>query len=124
LPLLETFNPAIGETLVRMAAQSNEDNAYWQAETKALVDKLAEGITLNFHPLLTLPPALRRRVLRQWLARAQGGLQRISTVHLLALDNLMMKGEGETYVELPEKRRVFRRGKTLKLQPTHKGSRT
>ena len=119
LPLLENFNPAIGQTLIRMATQISEDDEYLQSETDKLVNELADGLVLNFKPLLVLPPALRRRVLRQWLRRARGDLRRIGTAHLLALDDLMMRGEGGGYVELPGSWNVCRSGKTLKLQPIH-----
>ncbi len=117
LPLLENFNPAIGQTLIRLATQISEDDKYLQSETDKLVNELANGAILNFKPLLILPSALRRRVLRQWLRHGRGDLRRIGTAHLLALDHLMMKGEGGSYVELPGNWNVWRIGKTLKLQP-------
>ena len=117
LPLLQTFNGEIGQALLRTAAQMSEDDEYLQGEARKLVDELAEEASLNFKPLLKLHPALRRRVLRQWLARARGDLRRIGATHLLALDNLMMKGEGGSYVELPHRGKVYRQGTALKLQP-------
>lgn len=117
LPLLETFNPAIRQVLLRVATQSSEDEDYLHAEAYKLLHQLADGASLKFKPLLAIPPAIRRRVLRQWLRQLRGDLQRIGTSHLVALDNLMMKGEGGSYIELPGNRKVYREGQTLKLQP-------
>lgn len=120
LPLLETFNPAIGQTLLRMAMQISEDDECLQAEAGRFLNRLAEGSSLNFKPLRELPPALRRRVLRQWLLQTRGDLRRISTSHLFALDHLMTQGEGGSYVELPDNWIVSRQEGNLKLQPRHK----
>ncbi|HEX4949904.1 MAG TPA: tRNA lysidine(34) synthetase TilS [Blastocatellia bacterium] len=119
LPLLQSFNPDFTRTLLRTASQLHEDDAYLQAEAAGWVDELVEDQTLNFKPLLGLAAALRRRILRLWIERTRGDLRRISTAHLIALDGLILHGEGGRYIELPGGWRVFRRGTqlNLKLQP-------
>jgi tRNA(Ile)-lysidine synthase len=117
LPLLKTFNPNVSATLLRTAAQLSEDDEYLQAEAAQWADELVEERRLNFKPLLGLSAALRRRVLRLWLEKTRGDLRRISTAHLMALDDLMMKGEGGSYIELPGGWRVARCRQQLKLQP-------
>ncbi len=118
LPLLQTFNPDFGATLIRTAFQLSEDDEYLQAETARLVEELAEDRSLNFEPLRKFHVAVRRRVLRHWIAQTRGDLRRIGTVHLMAVDNLMLRGEGGRYVELPGGWRVYRCRAQLKLQPT------
>lgn len=118
LPLLQTYNPDFGSVLVRTAAQLNEDDEYLQSEASRLVEELIEDQSLNFRPLLEFPAALRRRVLRLWLAKIRGNLRRISATHINALDNLIIKGEGGRFVELPEGGQVYRRRAQLKLQPS------
>jgi tRNA(Ile)-lysidine synthase len=117
LPLLETFNPAIHATLVRVAAQISEDDDFLQAEAARWAEGLTEAGALNFQPLLKLHPALRRRVLRHWVQNQRGDLRRISTAHLLSVDNLICQGDGGSYVELPGGWQVERRRNQLKLQP-------
>lgn len=123
LPLLATYNPAIEATLLRFAAQCSEDDEQLQAEARKWVQTLADGSSLKFKPLLELSPAVRRRVLRQWLQGARGDLRRISTAHLQSLDDLTTRGEGGSYVELPGQQRVYRLGPTLKLQPAPESAR-
>ena len=117
LPLLQSFNPDFSTALLRTAAQLRADDEYLQIEAARWVDELAEGQTLNCKPLLSLSVALCGRVLRLWLARARGDLRRINTAHLTALDNLLRRGEGGSYVELPGGWRVVRSRHQLKLQP-------
>ena len=117
LPLLQTFNPDFGATLMRTASQIHEDNEYLEAEAARMVEEWAEGTALNLQPLRQMHVALRRRILRQWLAQTRGDLRRIGTVHLTAMDELMVRGEGGRYVELPGGWRVYRLRNQLKLQP-------
>lgn len=120
LPLLQTFNPDFGPTLLRTAFQLNEDDEHLQAEAARWVEELAEDLSLHFPPLRKLHVALRRRVLRHWIARTRGDLRRIGMVHVTAVDHLMLQGEGGRYVELPGGWRVYRRRAQLKLQPVTK----
>lgn len=116
VPLLQTFNPNFSGALVRTASQLSEDEAYLQIEAARLVNELVKEQLLNFKPLLGLPVALRRRVLRLWLEQSRGDLRRIGTAHLIALDDLIMRGEGGRYVELPGRWRVYRYRAQLNLQ--------
>jgi len=116
VPLLQTFNPNFSEALVRTASQLSEDDAYLQIEAAQLVNEVVKEQLLNFKPLLSLPVALRRRVLRLWLEQSRGDLRRIGTAHLIALDDLLTRGEGGHYVELPGHWRVYRYRAHLKLQ--------
>ena len=117
LPLLQTFNSGFGATLIRTAFQLSEDNEYMQSEAARWVEELAEDRSLNFQPLRKLQVAVRRRVLRHWITQTRGDLRRIGMVHLMAVDNLMLRGEGGRYVELPGGWRVYRCLAQLKLQP-------
>ncbi len=117
LPLLQTLNPDFGSTLIRTAFQLNEDDEHLQSEAARWVEELAEDGALNFKRLSKLHAAVRRRVVRLWIAQTRGDLRRISTVHLTAIDNLIIRGESGRYVELPGGWRVYRRRDQLKLQP-------
>ncbi len=117
LPLLQTFNPDFGATLIRTAFQLQEDDEYLQLEAARWVEELTEDQALNFQPLRQLHAALRRRVLRYWIAQTRGDLRRIGAAHLVAVDNLILQGEGGRYVELPGGWRVYRWRAQLKLQP-------
>ncbi len=120
LPLLQTFNPNFGATLIRTAFQLNEDDEHLQFEAARWVNELSEDQALNFAPLRTLHGALRRRILLHWLRRTRGAVKRLGTVHLIAIEHLILQGEGSRYVELPGNWRIYRCGMRLKLQPVAK----
>jgi tRNA(Ile)-lysidine synthase len=112
LPLLREFNPRIDETLLRFAERVNEDDDCLQQRAAALLLAAGQAIddsSLALRAITDLHPALRRRVLRQWLRDARGHLRRIDAAHLLALDHLATDSENERYVELPGGHQVWRR---------------
>ena len=91
LPLLETFNPRAAEALARAAALLREDSAALDELAAALleearagaVESVREGTSeqsacpLKVDALKRAAPALRRRALRLWLARARRALRRL-----------------------------------------------
>jgi tRNA(Ile)-lysidine synthase len=135
LPLLETFNPRAVESLARAASLLREDSAALESlaaelleEANAKVSDEAGGAwPLRVEALAAARPALRRRALRQWLARGRGGLRRIELAHLVAVERLLEGARGGRVAELPgggrvERRRgllVFHRKKGLKKADTN-----
>jgi tRNA(Ile)-lysidine synthase len=135
LPLMKTFNSRIVEALSRTADLLNEDAAALAEEAKRLLE-LAQAETpknnetapprLSVSVLLQKPAAVRRRALREWIARGRGDLNRIEMVHLLAVDKLLSEGRGGRIAELPDGMTVTRnrgllelsRKKVLKTRPS------
>jgi tRNA(Ile)-lysidine synthase len=120
LPLLQTLNPDFGATLIRTAYQLNEDDTHLQSEAVRWIQELSEGAALNFKPLCQLHAAVRRRVVRLWIAQTRGDLRRIGASHLMAIDHLITQGTGNRFVELPSGWRVYRLRDQLKMQPLSK----
>ena len=119
MPLLETFNPRAAEALARAASLLREDSAALDAQAAALLEEArSEDETLSVEALAAAQPAVRRRALRLWLARARGDLRRLSHANLLAVERLTRGTRGGRVAELPggssvERRRnllMFRRG--------------
>jgi tRNA(Ile)-lysidine synthase len=71
LPYIEEhFNPRIKETLARTANILSEENAFLaQLADSALKDALTKDNALRIDSLQALPPALLRRVLRNWIVQ-------------------------------------------------------
>ncbi|MER3429314.1 MAG: tRNA lysidine(34) synthetase TilS [Pyrinomonas sp.] len=113
IPLLETFNPRVVETLARTADLLREDNEVLAAEaTNLLARATASGdgaSPLNVATLAAAPTALRRRALRLWIKRQRGDLRRIESVHIAAVDLLLEGERGGRVVELPGASIVERR---------------
>jgi tRNA(Ile)-lysidine synthase len=126
LPLMQSFNNRIVEAISRTAAQLREDGAVLVSDSDALLQQATiagkDGADETKTPVLDVkvlanePPALRRRALRQWLARARGSTRRLEMVHLLAVEKLLEGGAGGKTVELPGGGRVRRSRNRLEFQ--------
>jgi tRNA(Ile)-lysidine synthase len=135
LPLLETFNPRAVEALARTAELLGEDASALEAEAARLLedaradapleeDAGADGAwLLRVESLAAAPRAVRRRALRQWIARGRGGLRRVELVHVLAVEKLLEGTRGGRVAELPGGCRVERRRGWLRFRGAAEGAR-
>jgi tRNA(Ile)-lysidine synthase len=115
LPLLHSFNPRFGETLVRTAAALSEDDDYLQHQALELLRQIRKGPRLRHALLRATHPALAKRVLRTWLQHECNTTGRADAVHLEALLALAVRGQGGSVIELPHGWRVKREGAWLYL---------
>jgi len=135
LPLLETFNPRVAETLARTAGLLRADAEALEAQAAKLLAKacrLSKEVTqaadeeggaalpdenaairqtsaLSVEVLHGAEVAIRRRALRQWLAAGRGNLRRVEFVHVVAVEKLLTEGRGGRVVQLPGGSMVERR---------------
>ena len=126
LPLMQSFNNRIVEAISRTAAQLREDRAVLTSDSGDLLERasLSAGAdedesalpALNVKLLAGEPPALRRRALREWIAKGRGGTRRLEMVHLLAVEKLLEGNAGGRTVELPGGGRVKRSRNRLEFE--------
>lgn len=119
LPLLETFNPRVVEALARTAELLSDDARALERAATELLDEARErnlpevgnreAWPLRIDVLAAAPAALRRRALRQWIARGRGGLRRVEMAHILAVEKLLQGSRGGRVAELPDGSQVERR---------------
>jgi tRNA(Ile)-lysidine synthase len=114
LPLMRTFNGRVVEALARTAQLLREDaSALEMAATELLnaasVDGAQAVSPLRVDVLRCAPVALRRRALRQWIARGRGDLRRLEMAHLVAVERLLKGERGGRRIELPGGARVSRK---------------
>lgn len=99
LPVLEAeLGPGIAEALARTAELAREDADLLDAQA-ADADPGTGTDTLACGVLAELPPALRRRVLRRWLARH--GVRDLSRQHVAAVEELVVSWHGQRGVDVP-----------------------
>jgi tRNA(Ile)-lysidine synthase len=124
LPLMKTFNSRIVEALSRTADLLNEDAAALAEDAKRLLElAMPESPEnnetapprLSVSVLLQKPAAVRRRTIREWIARGRGDLNRIEMVHLLAVEKLLSEGRGGRIAELPGGMTITRKRGMLEL---------
>jgi tRNA(Ile)-lysidine synthase len=101
LPLLKTFNPKIVEQLAQTALFLGEDAEELNLAAKKLLETAATDSALDTKVLKKTSAAQRRRAIRLWIKKARGSLQKLEAKHLIAIDNLLMRGEGNSFLELP-----------------------
>jgi tRNA(Ile)-lysidine synthase len=123
LPLMQSFNNRIVETLSRTAMLLGEDasalsdaaNRLIESATGATEENETRSTSLNVDTLLRAPAAVRRRVIREWILRGRGDLKRLEMVHLLAVEKLLVGDKGGRVAELPGGMTVTRRRGILEL---------
>jgi len=115
LPLLEdTLGGGVAEALARTAAQLREDDEALTAWADRVRVEAAEGPELRASVLACVPAAVRRRVLRDWLAAA--GAPAPTDAHLRAADALVAEWRGQGGPRLPGGLDLVRRDGRLAVQ--------
>ncbi|HLE61942.1 MAG TPA: tRNA lysidine(34) synthetase TilS, partial [Pyrinomonadaceae bacterium] len=124
LPLMQSFNNRIVETLFRTASLLREDSTTLAGDAAQLLERATERMelkgetnhpTLNVNVLAKAPAALRRRALRQWLSEGRGHLRRVEHVHLVGVERLLEGNRGGRVAELPDGTKVRRSRGHLEL---------
>ena len=122
LPLMQTFNNRIVETLSRTANLLSEDASALANQANQLIESAAESNknetgapVLDVKVLAAAPAAVRRRALREWILRARGNLRRLETVHLVAVEKLLEGDRGGRVAELPGGMTITRKAGKLEL---------
>jgi tRNA(Ile)-lysidine synthase len=127
LPLLESFNPRVVESLARTAELLREDTAVLNAAAEELLKAASEDVkkgenVASVHPSLSVnilacaPSSLRRRTLRLWIKRGRGDLRRLELAHLAGVEKLLEGERGGRVAELPGGSFVERRRGRLLLK--------
>ena len=83
IPLLKTYNPRIQEVIWRMARVLSGDRELLQAATDetwrtCVLEETASYLALEKSTFLSLPPAMKRRILRRVIARFRPSLRDIN----------------------------------------------
>jgi len=86
LPLMEHYNPAVREALIRLSRSAAQDAAYIDAETDTVWRQLARrvpgGVALDKTALLESCPALQSSLLRRAVLGVKGDLRNIDLSHI------------------------------------------
>ena len=105
LPQLKSYNPRVTEALLRTARLAADDLAFIEKEAARIRGKIAQRqgdtIVLNKKALLTLPPALKRHLLRAAIEELLGNLKDIEARHIEEIMEALDKPAGKAIV-LPD----------------------
>ncbi len=99
LPLLENYNPRVGEALLRSARIASDDLAFLEEESARLWGRVAqrqgETVSLDKERFLELPSALKRHLLRAAIERLLGNLKDIEARHIEEIIAALTKPAGK-----------------------------
>lgn len=108
MPMLERFNPAASDALLRLAHNAAEDADYIRAQTNAVWQDIARQsdageavITLNAQALARQHPAVQSRILRRAVQAVKGSADGITRRHILDMRRLIAGPAGRT-LHLPD----------------------
>ena len=103
--LTRDWNPALPETLARMAGWAQAEETYWDAELARLapahLKRDPPAVLLGADALSDLPLAVARRLVRRALEMAKGDLRSIGFEHLAAVLELAASPEGHGRLQIP-----------------------
>jgi tRNA(Ile)-lysidine synthase len=118
LPLLEdVLGGGVGAALARTAGLLRSDLDALDEIAASVAAACLEGGVVDALPLSRHPRAVRTRVLRSWAGA--GGVGALTSVHMDALDALVIDWHGQIAVDLPGGYRASRRSGRLHLHPPH-----
>lgn len=123
LPLMETFNGRIVETLSRTSGLLQKDSSALEIQAQELLLEAGtedgNGMKALHVDILALAhESVRRRALRQWLKGERGDVRRLELVHLLAVEKLVFGDRGGRKAELPGGSFVVRNRGRLLFHPS------
>ncbi|MFC1992639.1 tRNA lysidine(34) synthetase TilS [Chloroflexota bacterium] len=99
MPVLQSYNPQITETLLRTARIAADDTAFLDEEATRLWNEIAQeqenSVALDKERFLRLPPALKRQLLRTTVEKLLGNLMDIETRHIEAIMAALTKQAGK-----------------------------
>lgn len=99
LPLLESYNPRIGDALLRTARIAADDLEALDIEIKTIKDEVlhrqADSIVFEKEKFVKLHPAWQRNLLRLAIEELAGSLEDIEAVHIEDMLGLLSKPAGK-----------------------------
>lgn len=122
LPALEQAVPGATAGLARFAALAAEDEAELERQAAALLEGCVVGGGLRRTALRALPVALRRRVVRRWIATAFPTVE-VSADRVEAVLRVVGRPGGRRTVELGQDVAVVIERDEVRLQPAASGQR-
>ncbi|MGA3043205.1 MAG: tRNA lysidine(34) synthetase TilS [Bryobacteraceae bacterium] len=114
------WNPAMTETLAHTADWALAEEAYWEAEMARLAPAHLvhepPAVLIDIDPLVALPLAVARRLVRRAIEIAKGDLRGVGFGHLAGVLELTASAEGHGRLQIPGLD-IFRSFDRLRIAP-------
>jgi tRNA(Ile)-lysidine synthase len=103
--LARDWNPQIGESLAQLATLAHDEERWWRSYLDDLSAGIllarAGGIELRASTLISLPLAVRRRLVRLAISQVKGDLRRLEFAHVERVLELAAEAGGDGRLRLP-----------------------
>lgn len=110
IPTLESFNPALIETLCRLAEVTAEESDFIDVQAEKIFPVVVKNNSIVRAEFLKLHPAIQRAVIRKFLMQVTGSTKDFGFVHFEGVRKVLINGLSG--VELPKNLRAnLKRGK-------------
>ena len=104
IPTLEKFNPALVETLCRLAEVAAEEDDFIDAQAEKIFPAVVKENSIVRAEFLKLHAALQRAVIKKFLAHVTGSTKDFGFIHFEGVRKVLINGLAG--VELPKKFRA------------------
>ncbi len=122
IPTLETFNPALVETLCRFGEVAADEADFIAAQTDKIFPAVVRDNSIVRAEFVKLHPALQRAVVKKFVAQVTGSVKDFGFVHFEGVRNVLISGL--TGVELPKHFRADLRHGKLYIKTREQGQGT
>ena len=110
IPTLETFNPALVETLCRFGQTAADESDFIAEQAEKIYPAVVEGNKIVRADFVKLHTAIQRAVIKKFLAQVTGSTKDFGFVHVEGIRRVLI--DGLSGVELPKNFRAdLKRGK-------------
>lgn len=114
IPTLETFNPALVDTLCRFGEVAAEETEFIAAQADKIFPAVVRDNSIVRAEFVKLHPALQRVVVKKFVAQVTGSVKDFGFVHFEGVRKVLLNGL--TGVELPKHFRADLRHGKLKIK--------
>lgn len=104
IPTLETFNPALVETLCRLGEVAAQESDFIAAQAEEIFPAVVKGNSIVRAEFLKLPTALQRAVIKNFLTQVTGSTKDFGFVHFEGVRKVLLNNLAG--VELPKSLRA------------------
>lgn len=104
IPTLETFNPALVETLCRLGEVAAQESDFIAAQAEEIFPAVVKGNSIVRAEFLKLPAALQRAVIKKFLTQVTGSTKDFGFVHFEGVRKVLLNNLAG--VELPKSLRA------------------
>ena len=117
-PVLETYNPKVKDSLLRLGYSASQTQDYLDQETNGIwptvSKKVGNTVVLDITKLKTLHPIIQHLIMRHAYREVAGDLRQLTRSHITQMAGMVYNTNGSR-IDLPRGIKLYRSGQQLTL---------